>query len=714
VAQTRVLSCSCNGTVPVESARLGQSAEMQSLAVEPVARELCRREVGRFVDALSSDERLLVTCTQEAALFEELASARQTVAPIRFVNVRERAGWGDQGASAGPKIAALVAMAAAADPEPVPGVGYRSQGRALVLGKGRDALAWGERLSQALSVTVLITRRDGSALPVDRRFVVLSGRLASLSGWLGAFEARWEQDNPVDLDACVRCGACVSACPEQAIDEDFQVDLQRCAGHRKCVAACGEVGAIDFSRAERGRSERFDLVLDLGDVPSFSQHDRPPGYLFPGEDESARIAAAMQLSRMVGEFEKPKFFRYNERTCARGRNRIEGCRQCHDVCSTSAIELLEDRIRVEPSLCQGCGACTSVCPSGALTYAYPSAVELGRRLRVGLKAYASRGGTDALVLFHDGERGRMLLDEVGRGPLLRGPGPAKAAPGVRGLPARVVPVEVHHMASVGIDLALAALAFGACQVAVLSTGAEAPQYAQAIQGQFEVAQRIVAALGYAGRHLLVLSARNGAELERELHALVPGAGVDVPAAFAMSEEKRRSIEFAVDHLLSRASAQGRFAPQFVPLPANAPFGSLNVDRERCTLCLACVGACPEAALLDNQDVPQLRFIERNCVQCGLCERTCPEKAISLEPRYGLTEEVRSTRVLNEAQPFNCVACGKPFGTRQMVDSMVAKLSGHSMFGGDSARRLQMCADCRVVDMFSRPDEKTIFDVQGGH
>jgi hypothetical protein len=36
-----------------------------------------------------------------------------------------------------------------------------------------------------------------------------------------------------------------------------------------------------------------------------------------------------------------------------------------------------------------------------------------------------------------------------------------------------------------------------------------------------------------------------------------------------------------------------------------------------------------------------------------------------------------------------------------------------MFGGDSARRLQMCADCRIVDMFSRPDEKTIFDVRGG-
>ena len=44
----------------------------------------------------------------------------------------------------------------------------------------------------------------------------------------------------------------------------------------------------------------------------------------------------------------------------------------------------------------------------------------------------------------------------------------------KGLPARVIPVEVHHIASVGIDVWLAALAWGASQVAVLATGDEAP------------------------------------------------------------------------------------------------------------------------------------------------------------------------------------------------------------------------------------------------
>ena len=126
------------------------------------------------------------------------------------------------------------------------------------------------------------------------------------------------------------------------------------------------------------------------------------------------------------------------------------------------------------------------------------------------------------------------------------------------------------------------------------------------------------------------------------------------------------------------------------------------------MCLACAGACPESALMDGADAPMLRFLERNCVQCGLCERTCPEDAITLRPRLLLAPSVREARVLNETQPFHCVSCGKPFGTHQMVDAMLGRLAGHSMFSDPAAlRRLQMCADCRVVDMMSNKNEVSV-------
>ena len=149
----------------------------------------------------------------------------------------------------------------------------------------------------------------------------------------------------------------------------------------------------------------------------------------------------------------------------------------------------------------------------------------------------------------------------------------------------------------------------------------------------------------------------------------------------------------------------------IPLAAGAPFGRIEVNREACTLCMSCVGACPTNALADSKEFPRLSFIERNCVQCGLCAATCPESAITLEPRLLLAKEARTPVVLHEAEPFHCVRCGKAFATRQMIDTMVDKLTGHSMFGEAAAlNRLKMCGDCRVVDMVREQKQVSIFDV----
>ena len=102
------------------------------------------------------------------------------------------------------------------------------------------------------------------------------------------------------------------------------------------------------------------------------------------------------------------------------------------------------------------------------------------------------------------------------------------------------------------------------------------------------------------------------------------------------------------------------------------------------------------------------------MQCGLCEATCPESAISLVPRLNLADDAKKPVVLNEAQPFDCVRCGKAFGTRQMIDSMTARLTTHSMFsGGVALRRLQMCADCRVADMLDNKNEVSILGGASG-
>ena len=683
---------------------------------------LCRREAAAFQRAAREEgETLVVACTQEARLFaalnEQTAGARPIAErPIRFVNIRETGGWSRDASQATPKIAALLAAAQLPLPEPVPTVGYASAGRTLVIGPAEAACRAATLLGEGLQASLLVDR-PGSSLPQQRDHAVHTGQLVRLSGWLGAFEAEWESANPIDADLCTRCNACVAACPEGAIGLDYQVDLDLCRSHRECVRVCEAAGAIDFERGAVRHRESFDLVLDLRPAPAFTMHQPPQGYVHVGGDERRLMSAVLQMRELVGEFDKPRFFRYQQRLCAHSRNEQIGCTACIEVCSARAIRSdasAKGRSRndlqpaggivVEPHLCVGCGACTTVCPSGALTYAAPSPADQGKRLQTLLATYARAGGQGAALLLHSEGAGQRLVHELGRA--------ARLDSTLHGVPARVIPVALWHTASVGLDLWLSAIAQGASQVWVLLTEEEAPEYREALAEQMAVGQAILAGLGYAGEHFRLIEAKDARDLPALAEALraPPAQVVKQAASFAAQADKRSTLELAIDHLRQQAPAE----PEAIALPAaGSPFGSLQVDTGRCTLCLACVGACPEAALADNPERPQLKFIEKNCVQCGLCASTCPEEAITLVPRLLLADEGRARkemRVLNEAQPFACVRCGKPFGTLRAIEAMLSKLSGHSAFQGAAADRLKMCSDCRVIDIHRSTAEVRITDL----
>ncbi len=427
--------------------------------------------------------------------------------------------------------------------------------------------------------------------------------------------------------------------------------------------------------------DRFDLVVDLG-TPRLLQQAMPPlGYYAPSPDAAARATLADVLPEMRGEFEKPKYFNYNPEICAHGRSGKRGCTRCIDACPAEAIVSLGEKVQVNPYLCQGGGTCATSCPSGAMTYAYPVPGDLLYALQRLLRDYRDGGGTSPSLLFHDAASGAALDDDC-----------------VATMPERILPVAIEEIGSVGMDSWLASLAYGAEAVVLLTCDTTPPQVIETLQEQLAIAQAILAGMGYPESRLRLLNAGQSAAAIQALAGLPTGLSRQAATFAAPPADKRGTLRLALEHLQSHAPAPKRVTP----LPVGAPFGEVRVDAAACTLCMSCVSACPTHALLDGRGLPQLNFREWNCVQCGLCERTCPEDAITLVPRLLQDVEARERpRILHEEQPVCCVACGKPFATRAMLDKLSRKLEGHWMFQDEAARRrLQMCEDCRVRDMFT--------------
>lgn len=428
----------------------------------------------------------------------------------------------------------------------------------------------------------------------------------------------------------------------------------------------------------QGAARRFDLVLDLRREPDLNQERLPPGYFAPRGDAAALARALEELPGLTGEFQKPRYFDYDPAICAHGNSGLTGCTRCLDVCPTLAIGSLGDRIDVDPYLCQGAGSCSAVCPTGAIRYTLPPPGELREQVRRALQLWRElQPDTAPAVLFHDGDEGRDAAARI-----------------VPNLPEWLLPWPVEEIGAVGLDVWLTALAHGARGILVLNTAATPPSVLRALQGELATAQAILDGLGFDRRRIELAATENAAALNDTLAAIPDANGL--PARFSAAEEKRTTLRLALDHLYTQADDP---APA-VALPGGAPFGSVQVDPQACTLCMACAGLCPTSALLSGDGTPRLRFIEWNCVQCGLCRSGCPEAAITLEPRLILEPQQReAVRVLHEDTPFECVVCGKPFATRAVMERMAAKLKDHWMFQSTAARRrLQMCDDCRVRDL----------------
>lgn len=403
-----LILCDCLGTQSLDPETISQATGLECSKVHT---GLCVHDTGPLATAIATGEAV-IACAQETALFDELAEDLD-VGPPDTVDLRDRAGWSDQGGDAAPKMAALVADALVAAPA-TPAMDIACAGQCLILGRPEVALAAAEQLAEHLSVTVLLPTAED--LPSHRGFDVVVGRLRGAQGALGQFS--------VTID-----------------------------GLQQVVP--GGRGAFALTDPQDGARTACDLILDLsGGTPLFPAPEKRDGYLRADPGAPNLVAGAvLAASHMVGTFEKPLYVGLAAPLCAHSRAGQEACRNCLDICPTGAISPAGEHVEIDPNICAGCGACAALCPSGAITAQDPPVSHLMRRVGAMAAAYAKAGAQDPRLLVHDTGHGAEMI--------------SLAARFGRGLPADVIPMALDKVSGFGHAEALGALASGFAGVDIL-------------------------------------------------------------------------------------------------------------------------------------------------------------------------------------------------------------------------------------------------------
>ena len=426
-------------------------------------------------------------------------------------------------------------------------------------------------------------------------------------------------------------------------------------------------GAPSFGPAKDKATSECDVFIDLrGEEPAFPAYQKRNGYFWADPTKTGELERiALTAVERVGEFEKTVYFKLEESLCAHSRAKQSGCTRCLDVCPTGAIFSAGDHVQIDSNICAGCGSCAAVCPTSAVTMTETPFEALTRTIDTLAKTYQA----------HAGEAPRLLLHTLDAG----GESIAKLARFGDGLADDLIPLGVSHVDRIGHAEILAALGAGHTEVLILVDNDE---IAQELEPQLALTQAMLSGAGQDPQRVRLVSADQLSQ---------PAQHSDAACEPVLLVGGRRDIT----RVAVAAMAPDLETP--IALPIGAPYGAIEVNSDKCTLCLACVSLCPTGALGDHPDRPEIQFTENACVQCGVCQSTCPETAITLAPQLDLSKAALSHRALHGEDPFECISCGVPFGVASTINRIVEKLEDkHWMFTkSDNIQLVKMCDDCRV-------------------
>ena len=337
------------------------------------------------------------------------------------------------------------------------------------------------------------------------------------------------------------------------------------------------------------------------------------------------------------------------------------CGACVSTCSERALRAEGGLLRVDPLRCTSCGACVPFCPTGALSLPGAALAGVAAELETLLG-----GGVDAITLTC--ERAAASLTPAAREHSAE--------------PATTLGLPCLAMASPGLLLGL--LVAGA-RVG-LAPCPTCPND-QAVSNAVGFAGRVLHALGRGD--LLARLSVAGVDRACEPTAAAPQRSAHPLDTLVLREPAATNV--AVARLLDGPGDHSRSDEAI--LDASAPGGVVRIDPGECSLCGACVLACPTGAIARSEVEPELILDAARCLGCGRCAAACPEEAVAVIRGVDLQGLRTGPLRLRASIPsWTCARCGTIVDDDPILAPVARRLADHGA-STTLVASLRRCSSC---------------------
>lgn len=355
------------------------------------------------------------------------------------------------------------------------------------------------------------------------------------------------------------------------------------------------------------------------------------------------------------------FINYDSSICQYHERRHEICGRCADICPTVAI-LKEDETKhlvFSHVDCINCGKCISVCPSGSLDYSI----------------------MPRIAFF---EVARMYKDKI---PLIISKKIDISNLEIE-IPPNIVPFAIESEGFLNEAHLITLLQ---------ESGSNVIFYTDSLSSGTNAAIDILNKAYYLKykKHAIFVS-RNKDELNDAFSCV----GAIEGSHFSISEHsllKREIFAKRLEYLVGNEDLGVIYTDE------NIRYGSISINRDTCTLCLSCVGACNVNALIADAKDNSIKFNPSICTNCGYCEVSCAEKdTLFLYPKkLELKPSFFTYNELAKDELFKCRECGKEFATKKAIEKIASIMEPRFVGFPEKIYTLYCCSECKAKVMIKK-------------